>query len=150
MKAMKFFLIGIILTSFFQCGSLKFENNPPFKILTATYQNDHEVSKIFGETVVKISYTSTKEISFDSIYFNNKIAKLEVASFNSNKRLIGILKNSNFNNGFVLDKNPIKELHNPLPNFQKFPFKLKKNEAIISYKVDKKIKYFRISDLKKE
>ena len=149
MKAMKFFLVGIILTSFFQCGSLKFENNPPFKILTATYQNDYEVSKIFGETVVKISYTSTKEISFDSIYFNNKIAKLEVASFNSNKRLIGILKNSNFNNGFVLDKNPIKELHNPLPNFQKFPFKLKKNEAIISYKVDKKIKYFRISDLKK-
>jgi hypothetical protein len=149
MKAMKFFLIGIILTSFFQCGSLKFENNPPFKILTVTYQNDYEVSKIFGETVVKISYTSTKEISFDSIYFNNKIAKLEFASFNSNKRLIGILKNSNFNNGFVLDKNPIKELHNPLPNFQKFPFKLKKNEAIISYKVDKKIKYFRISDLKK-
>ena len=149
MKAMKFFLVGIILTSFFQCGSLKFENNPPFKILTATYQNDYEVSKIFGETVVKISYTSTKEISFDSIYFNNKIAKLEFASFNSNKRLIGILKNSNFNNGFVLDKNPIKELHNPLPNFQKFPFKLKKNEAIISYKVDKKIKYFRISDLKK-
>ena len=150
MKAMKFFLVGIILTSFFQCGSLKFENNPPFKILTATYQNDYEVSKIFGEPVVKISYTSTKEISFDSIYFNNKIAKLEVASFYSNKRLIGILKNSNFNNGFVLDKNPIKELHNPLPNFQKFPFKLKKNEAIISYKVDEKIKYFRISDLKKE
>ena len=74
MKAMKFFLVGIILTSFFQCGSLKFENNPPFKILTATYQNDYEVSKIFGETVVKISYTSTKEISFDSIYFNNKMS----------------------------------------------------------------------------
>ena len=150
MKAMKFFLVGIILTSFFQCGSLKFENNPPFKILTATYQNDYEVSKIFGETVVKISYTSTKEILFDSIYFNNKIAKLEVESSNSNKLIIGILKNSNFNNGFVLDKNPIKELHNPLPNFQNFPFKLKKNEAIISYKVDEKIKYFRISDLKKE
>ena len=64
--------------------------------------------------------------------------------------LLIFLISTNFNNGFVLDKNPIKELHNPLPNFQKFPFKLKKNEAIISYKVDKKIKYFRISDLKKE
>jgi hypothetical protein len=150
MKAMKVFLIGIILIFFFQCGSLKFENDPPFKILTATYQNGYEVPKTFGDTVVNISYTSTKEISFDSIYFNNKIAKLEVASSNSNKRLICFFKTSNFSSEFVLDENPIKELHNPLPNFQKFPFKLKNNEAIISYKVDEKIKYFRISDLKKE
>lgn len=150
MKAMKVLSILTIIIGFSQCGSLKFETNPPFEIMSATYQNWSGGQPGVGGTNVKINYTSTSEMVFDSVYFNNKVTKLEFKQANSNKLVVGFFNRIRVKNEIVLDKNPTKELNNPVPNLQKFPFELNENEAVVSYKLNGKIKYFKISNLEKE
>jgi hypothetical protein len=50
----------------------------------------------------------------------------------------------------IFDANPVKEMHNSVPTIKKIPFQLKENEAVISYKIKGKIKYFKIASVKKE
>jgi hypothetical protein len=49
----------------------------------------------------------------------------------------------------ILDENTSKEIHNQFPEVKKMPFELKQNEAIISYKIKDKTKYFKIKSIKK-
>ena len=98
---------------------------------------------------VKISYTSNKNIQFDSIYFRKRRAKLEVNIVKNQKMITGHFSTSSQKREFVMELNPMKEMKNEIPDIISFPFKLNESEAIISYKIKDKIKYFKIKKLKK-
>ncbi|MBU3011168.1 hypothetical protein KO506_07120 [Polaribacter vadi] len=148
MKTIQISSILIIVFVFSQCGSLQFDKTPPFKIIAATYTNWVGGQPGVRGTNVKVQFTSTKRIQFDSIYFDNKVAKLQTKNSNDNL-LIGYFNTSSIKRDIILDANPIKELKNSVPKIKKFPFDLEENEVVISYKIKDKIKYFKIIGLKK-
>ncbi|PQB08548.1 hypothetical protein BST83_16520 [Polaribacter filamentus] len=49
----------------------------------------------------------------------------------------------------TLDLNSSKEINNTVPEIKKFPFKLNQNDAIISYILKGKTKYFKVKSIKK-
>jgi hypothetical protein len=146
---MKFLSIIAILFCFTQCGSLKLEENPPFKITSAVYTNFSGGQKGVSGMNVKIMYTANETIEFDSIYFSKRIVKLEIQKGNDIKMIIGHFNTSTINRDLVLDANPKKEINNKVPEIKEFPFDLEDNEAIISYIINDKRKYFKIKSIKK-
>jgi hypothetical protein len=146
---MKILSILAIIFGFSQCGSLKLEDNPPFKITSAVYTNLSGGQPGVKGIDVQIIYTSKNVIEFDSIYFAKRIAKLEVNKIDAQKMIIGHFNTSTIKRDIVLDSNPTKEINNEVPEIKKFPFELNENEAIISYKIKGKTKYFKIKSVKR-
>jgi hypothetical protein len=148
MNAMKILSILAIIFGFSQCGSLKLEENPPFTINSATYINWSGGQQGVKGMNLKIEYSSTSKIDFQNVYFADNVAKLEDKSFKKSKIVVGFFS-SNEKRDIVLDSNTKKEMNNTLPDNSKIPFELKENEAVITYKINDKIKYFKIDDVKK-
>lgn len=139
-------LTGILLFS--QCGSAQFEQNPPFTINSAIYNNWSGGQEGSRGMNVNITYSALSPVKFDSIYFNKKAVKLEIIKTKDTKLLTANFV-SDVKRDIILDKNSSKEIKNNVPEIKSFPFDLKQNEAIISYKVKDKIKYFKITSIKK-
>mgnify|MGYP000619178694 FL=1 len=146
---MKILSILTIILGFSQCGSMKFQENPPFKITSATYENWTGGQPGVKGTNVKIEYTANKIVEFDSIYFSNKVAKLQTKEASKNKMIFGYFNTSSLKNDMVLHSDSTKEMKNTIPKIKKIPFELKENEAVISYKINKKTKYYKITSLTK-
>jgi hypothetical protein len=75
--------------------------------------------------------------------------KAEIKTTRGLKYVFGKFQKTSILNDFTLDINPIRELKNKVPELNNFPFNLKENEAIISYKVKGIIKYYKIENIKK-
>lgn len=150
--------IGFFLTLFFivivvsHCSSAqKLQTSLPLKIGDVYYQNwISGVNQGGSGTNIYIQITSnTKQIELDSVYFQGKVAKLEV----TNKILaIGRFKsNINSKKDIVMSNEPYAEYGNKVPTLtKKTPFDLKENQCIISYKEGNKIKYFMIDNVRKK
>lgn len=149
MKTMKILSILTIIFGFSQCGSLKFEKNPPFKIISAVAQNWSGGQPGVRGTNININYSSDINIEFDSVYYLNKVVKLENKKSKENKLVVGFFNRSSINRDLILDLDSKKEINNTVPEVKKFPFDLKDNEAVISYKIGDKIKYYKIVSVKK-
>ena len=149
MKILKILSVLTIICSLLQCGSTNLETSPPFEINSAAYFSWIGGQPGISGMNVKIRYTSDKNIQFDSIYFRKKIVKLEVNISKDQKMIIGHFNTSSPNREIVLQLDPMKEMKNEIPEIKKFPFELNENEAIISYRVNDKIKYFKIKTVKK-
>lgn len=147
---MKILSILTLLFGFSQCNSSKFVENPPFKVNKAFYNNWSGGQAGVSGIKLEIQLENAQEIEFDSIYFQKKKTKVEVLQKGNKTDLIGHFSTSkNINRDLILDADPTKELKNTLPTIKKFPFQLKENEAILSYKKGKKIVYFKIENIKK-
>ena len=147
---MKTLLALVIMVSFTKCGSTKFIENLPFKIISATY--NHWVGGVPGVsgTNVKISYTTDSNVTFDSIYFLKRSQKLELRESKGIKLMMGYFKNENPSEkpDRILHVVVEKEIGNKPPALNNFPFDLKEDEAAISYQKGSKTKYFKIKSLK--
>ena len=145
-------LLGLVLIvfTFSQCGSMKLEKNPPFKITSAMYQNWVGGMPGSSGTILTISYKSETSITFDSIYFSNRNAKIEGNPIKGKKTITANIINSvsSGKKDLILHSDSTKELKNEMPELTDFPFELKENEAVISYKVGDKTKYFKIEGMK--
>jgi hypothetical protein len=148
MKTIKILSILAIIFLLYQCGSAKFEENPPFTITSAIYNNWTGGQPGNKGMTVNITYTSIYKMKFDSIYYSNKIVKLE-SNKTKEKKMISANFVSSVKPDMILDKNTSKEIHNVAPTIKKFPFELKQNEAIISYIIKGKTKYFKVKSVKK-
>ena len=147
MKPFKILLL-LILLGFSQCGSLNFLNHPPFEILSSTVYNNPEKS----ETKIYIRYNdinSKRFFGFDSLFFQKKKLRVDIKTINGLNYIYANFTKLN-KKEFTLDSNSINEINNPIPEINKFPFKLNENEAVLSYKVKGKIKYFKIKSIVKE
>lgn len=147
---MKYLSILAIIFSFTQCGSMKLQKNPPFKIEKSSYNNWTGGQSGVSGTKVEIVLTENSNIVFDSLFFKNKSTKVEIKTDSDKTLLIGHFNTSNRQKrDLVLDIDATKEIKNTIPEVNKFPFDLKDNEAILSYKDGDKIKYYKIINVEK-
>lgn len=150
MKSIKILSLFIMMSTLFQCRSLQLDKRPPFEITSATYQNWFGGQPGVSGINVRIIYKADKQIQFDSIYFSKKVAKLEFKDPKRQDIIFGYFNTSRLQNDRVLDANPTKEMNNHIPEIHKFPFELKPNQAVISYKFDGKTRFFKIKNLVKK
>lgn len=148
MKIGKLFAVLFLVVAFSKCATTQFEQNPPFAITSAVYNNWSVKSTGAKGMIVNIGYDSKYVIKFDSIYFSKRAEKLSISKV-KDKKLISAIFSSIVKPDIILDENSSKELQNQFPEIKKLPFELKQNEAIISYKIKDKTKYFKIKSIKK-
>ncbi len=149
-----FFGMTFLLVSFSNCGSSQvgkayaLENNPPFTISEASSQKwVAGVQEGGSGTNVRIAFESIQEgVAIEEIYFGK--AKT-IAKETSNKPVsyTGFFKNK-MKRDVIMDENPVNEAKNTPPEV--FPFDLKENEAVISFKLNGKQSYFKVSDILKK
>ena len=148
MKSITFLFLAL---SFVTCKSISLDTKPPFKITEASYKSWVGGQPGVHGINVYINYTSKKAIDFDSIYFRNKTVKLEAKKQKERKILIGYFNTSTINSkeDLLLQKeasNSDSAKNREVP----FPFILKENEAVIRYTIANVVKYYKVSNLKKE
>lgn len=148
MKLAKLLGFVILSLSFSQCRTTKFDKNPPFTILKTTFNNWVGGQPGVSGTKVKVTYKSDTEVHFIDIYFNNRKTKVEQHTNTNQTYLVGHFSTSK-REDLTIDINPNKEINNTIPAKSKLPFEIKENEVVLSYKIRSKIKYFKITQVKK-
>ncbi|WP_331363256.1 hypothetical protein [Polaribacter sp.] len=146
---MKILSVIAILFGFTQCGTSKLVKTPPFKIASATYNNWVGGLPGVSGTRVEIRLSEKENIDFESLFFKNKSTKIEVREENGKTFLTAHFNTSKSRGGrdLILDSDSRKEIKNEVPKNDDFPFELKENEAVLSYKVAGKIKFYKIENI---
>ncbi len=139
--------------SFSQCDKNSFDKKPPVEFSKAYFQDwvgGKPGSR--GVLVTLITDNSKNSIAFDSIYFNERAVKLESQVSGSELILTGSFIQINpKDRNLILSGNSEEEFGNKPPKkVSKIPFKLNDKEAIISYFIKEKKRYFKLSEIKKE
>jgi len=155
MKTVKQFLIipalALIMMSFSQCSSAQFDKKAPATITESFYQDWVGGRPGSKGTLVTIKMQAPeKEMVFDSIYFNGKTVKLG-KSINENEiTLTGNFMIITKPNDLIMHADPKEEFGNKAPQVtKKIPFELQKDEAVVSYIIKNKKRYFKLSGIKK-
>lgn len=142
----------LILTVFTNCASSQFDKKPPFAVVEAKHQEWKDDQGLKG-TLVTIAFADKvdENIQFDSIYFDNKAAPIITALIDDKTVLSGKFKAFNIaDKNIIMDIDPKKEFGNKPPTIQKkSPFKLEKNECVISYTLNNKKRYFKLDSLQR-
>lgn len=149
MKALKILLLLLLTLSFTQCKTIRLVENPPFKITGATYNNWVGGQPGVSGIKVIIRVDAGKEITFDKMYFYKKTTSVELNTTNNKEYLIGHFNTSTRNqlNRTIENATAKKEKSKTIKDT--FPFELKENEAVISYKKGAKTFYYKVSNIKK-
>jgi len=146
------FTVPLLLLSFSNCGGAQtassktaFEQNPPFKIAEAYYQNWVAGVKDGGSgTNVHILFTEMDpDVVVQNIYFRNQ--RLEAkGNINQPNHFVGYLKTDG-QQDVIMDADPIKEAQNTPP--KKIPFELENDQVVIEYWFQGKKNYYKVSNL---
>ena len=150
MRTIKILSILFLLLGFSQCGGSTLVKKSTLKVEKAFYNKWFGGQPGVRGTKVEIHLKDASEVIFVALYFQGKRTKVEVSQMEKFTRIIAhfsTLKRKNRN--LILDADITKELENTLPSLEEFPFQLKENEAMLSYKNDNKIVYFKIENIKK-
>ncbi len=143
--------VSFLFLGFSNCGSSRsndikyqLEQDPPFTI-KGVYSQDWVAGIPEGGSGTNL-YISlidfTENVVIEDIYFRKKVIKAQNSPQYRNQ-YIGYFKNTN--RDVVMDSDPIKEAMNKPP--KPFPFKLKENEAVISYLHKETIKYYKMTNI---
>lgn len=151
-KIVALLTVSLFLLSFSNCGGAKtddskmsFEQNPPFKISEAYYQNWVAGVKDGGSgTNIHINFSNIQQdVVVQNIYFRNH--KLEAkGNVNEPNQFVGYLKNE-AQRDVIMDADPMKEAQNTPA--KEFPFQLENNEVVIEYWFGGKKNYYQVSNL---
>lgn len=140
-----------ISTSFVNCSTVKtntFTDAAPF-IITAPYYNSWIAGIEGGGSGINVflPVSDTRNIDIDSIHFRGEKAIVE----KKENSIIGRFKTTlNQSRDLIMSSNLKDEFQNKLIyKFDLSPFVLADNECVISYRLQNKRHYYKISDLKK-
>ena len=149
-KSCLLFYFGIS-TSFINCSTVKtntFTDAAPF-IITAPYYNSWIAGIEGGGSGINVflPVSDTRNIDIDSIHFRGEKAIVE----KKESLIIGRFKTTlNQSRDLIMSSNPKDEFQNKLIyKFDLSPFVLADNECVVSYRLQNKRHYYKISDLKK-
>ena len=141
----------VISTSFINCSTVKtntFTDAAPF-IITAPYYNSWIAGIEGGGSGINVflPVSDTRNIDIDSIHFRGKKAIVE----KKESLIIGRFKTTlNQSRDLIMSSTPKDEFQNKLIyKFDLSPFVLADNECVVSYRLQNKRHYYKISDLKK-
>lgn len=148
---MKLFGALLLALSFTQCKSQKFEQNPPFTILSATYT--HVTGGMPGNSSLNlmIEFSSDETIDFEKVYFQERTIQ-PVIEQKAGKQYLAARYNTSTvqsKHDLVLHENPSKEYGNLPKSEEKCSFELKENEAIINYKLHGKSHFYKLENIQK-
>jgi hypothetical protein len=138
--------------SFSQCSSTQFDKKAPVTITDAFYKNwVGGIPGVKGILITIKAKAPKTDIIFDSIYFNNKMIKLESQLQKNELILTGNFTVRSKTNHIIMHADPKEEFGNKPPNISnKIPFELQDNEAVISYFIKSKKRYYKLNNIKKE
>ena len=152
MKSIKLLTLLFGMLGLTQCKAVKFDKQPPFTIHSATYA--HIVGGTPGNSTLNLilTYTTKEDVTFENVYFLNRKTKA-VTEVKGNKKIIAARYNTSTTQNksdLVLHSNTVEEFNNKLPKeTEKFPFQLKEDEAVISYKKNNTLYFFKVENIKK-
>ena len=150
MKSIKLLIILSIIFFFSQCSAKMFVSNPPFKVDKALYTKWYGGQPGARGVTLKLHLNNAAGIVFDSLFFQNKSTKVLVRAVETKIQLTGNYSTLNkIKRDFILNKNPSKELKNPFPSKQRFPFDLSESEAVLSYRRGSQTLYYKIKNISK-
>ena len=133
---------------FTQCVHQKFENNYPFTITSATHTNVFGGLSGNNSIDLRLGFSSSKNIEFKQLFYLHKKAKV-VIEIKGGVKYIVARYNTSPESNLVMHGNSKEEYGNSPPE-DHFPFVLKENEAVLSYKEGEKIKFVKIEKIRQE
>jgi hypothetical protein len=134
MKYFKGLAFTIFILLVFQCASHKqFENTPPTLFEDVYFQAWNSGIKEGGSGINLYIKTRGNTVAFDSVYFRGKATKLSANPKNEFLH-IGRFKFNNNNS------------HNAI-GISTIPFKLKADEAVVSYLKNRQVYYYKIENI---
>ena len=151
------YLVLVLMMGLSGCSSQKkLETQTPFVLGGASYQEwmgGREASGTGSEVRIVLSRMNEEEVSFQNIYFRGKVAKVSVETEDTG--MVAIAKFSGQKPDIVMHADPKKEVGNQPPDLNtqaatEFPFELRKDEAVLSYLEDDKLKYTKITGVKQK
>jgi len=139
------------MMSFSQCSGEKFDKKAPAKITQSFHQQ--WVGGVPGSrgTLVTIKLNiPEKDVVFDSIYFNGQTVKLSSNIDENGITLTGNFVSNTKPNDVIMNADSKKEFGNtPTKARTDIPFELQQGEAVISYIIKKKTRYYKLTGIKK-
>ncbi len=146
-RAIFFFFV---LSFFSQCASTqKIDSEPPVKIIEA--QSQSWVAGVRGGgSGTNVFLTFSETIAADSLYYQGMIAKLRPLQDPSAIKYVARFSfKKNTQDDLVMHSDPLKEYGNTVVGVpsKTFPFELKKNQAVVSYKKGTKTRYFKVANI---
>ena len=125
-------LMLILLSSLFQCTSIpKLQREVPSEFEDVYFQKWNSGIEEGGSGITIFIKTKANSVQLDSVYFREGIAKLQISQKDS-LLYVGSFKS------IAIDK-PVERLD--------IPFKLKDDECVVSYLLDKNTYYYKISSI---
>jgi hypothetical protein len=134
-----FFILAIGLTSCVM--KQEFQTEFPQEIKAVYFQKKANEIHFYIEFKEPLS----ANINLEKIYFRNQELRFEKITKNT---FLAHFKSRNEKQDLILDSNPMKEYGNKAPVFEKSKFDLKPNEALLEYKINNKILFYKISNPK--
>lgn len=157
---MKSMAYAALLTAFgfAGCASQKqFEQNPPFVVSDPTVQTNasgREEGGVFTELSFRFTAEDPQGIELDSLYFRGRILKPVLTDTET-----GVVLSARYaavsltKPDLTMHADSLREVGNqppvPLPDGRPFPFELKRDEAVLSYrlKAESGSRYYRITGI---
>jgi len=142
---------AIVIMSFSQCSSAQFDKKAPVTITNAFYNNwVGGRPGVKGILITIKAKTPETDIIFDSIFYNNKRVKLESQLQKNELILTGNFAIRSKRDHIIMHADPKEEFGNRPPNTSaKISFELHDNEAVISYFIKSKKRFYKLSNIKK-
>ncbi|WP_347923183.1 hypothetical protein [Pontimicrobium sp. SW4] len=145
----KLLILTVIMSSFSQCSSAqKLERNAP--VIFGDVYCKQWVSGIEGGPTGLDIYIEVKDSEFllDSVYFRDKVTKLKKNPQNNKQYIGSFVIPSTKKQDIVMSSDSKAEYGNKIPEKPiRTPFELAHNECVISYKVNGKTKYYKITNV---
>lgn len=146
MKTIKFIFLVCVSVALAQCSSMKLTDKAPFEITGATYNNWVGGQPGVSGVNLIIGLKNEKNVEFSEVYFIKKKVKSYIETRKGKKYIIvNINTSSKTHDEKIIEEPKVKKEEKHLD----FPFKLKDNEAVISYLIKGKIFYYKVSNIKK-
>jgi hypothetical protein len=153
MKLTNFFALGIVFLTVFNCKTskesvLQFQSTPPLEI-SAPYYNTWVAGVKGGGSGVNVflPLIENGNIDIDSLHFRGEKSAVETRD----KLIIGrFMQFSNQKKDLIMSSEPQDEYNNKLDLKREVsPFNLPQNACVISYIINGKRLYYKVSNLKK-
>ena len=144
-------IITAVIMSFTNCSSAQLDKKAPATITEAYYQDWVGGRPGSKGTLVTIKLNKPdRKMSFDSIFFNGKSVKIKESYVKNELVLTGNFMVLTKPSDLVVHADPKEELGNTPPKLaSSISFELDDNQAIISYLIGKRKRYFKVESLKK-
>ena len=152
---LNFLILSIGLTS---CSSQKtLQTKVPFEIGMATLQEwmggkeESGTGYLISVPVVNI----TKDVRFQEIFYHGQVVQVTTESHGEGLMVKGNFTLAPQKPDIIMHADPRKEVGNQPPSMHKgytkdFPFDLEPQEAVLSYMIKNRVKYVKISGMKKK